>query len=67
MQLSLVRNACENQDLQALETDFVELEEWLDEAISITRNLSIELSPPILRNEGLVQALNWLVTHMQEQ
>ena len=39
---------------------------WLDDAIRITRQLTVELSPPILENEGLVEALEWLATHMAE-
>lgn len=39
----------------------------LHEVLSLTRHLSIDLSPPILRDEGLTQAIGWLASHMQEQ
>jgi signal transduction histidine kinase len=39
----------------------------LDESISLTRNLSIDLSPAILQGEGLSDALTWLAAQMQEQ
>lgn len=38
----------------------------LDGAVTLARNLSIELSPPILQGEGLAQAVEWLATHMKE-
>jgi signal transduction histidine kinase len=37
----------------------------LDNAIQITRTLSLELNPPILNTEGLDAALRWLCTYMQ--
>ena len=37
---------------------------WLGEAIQTTRQLTVDLSPPILKDEGLVDALHWLVTQM---
>jgi signal transduction histidine kinase len=39
----------------------------LDESISLTRNLSIDLSPAVLEGEGLSDALAWLATQMHEQ
>lgn len=45
----------------------VELQEaytWLGEAIRLTRQLTIDLSPPVLKHEGLVEALQWLVSQM---
>lgn len=39
----------------------------LSEAIAITRNLSIDLSPIVLQGEGLVEAMTWLSFRMKEQ
>jgi signal transduction histidine kinase len=39
----------------------------LSEAISITRDLSINLSPVILQGEGLAEAVSWLASQMKEQ
>jgi signal transduction histidine kinase len=47
--------------------DFKQLLNSLDEAIAITRNLSMELSPAILQGEGLTEALVWLAAHVHEQ
>lgn len=39
----------------------------LSESIAITRNLSIDLSPIVLKGEGLTEALTWLAFRMKEQ
>ena len=67
MQLSFLKDAYEKNDLQAFEIDFPQLEEWLAESIQVTRQLSVDLSPPILHGEGLVEATIWLASQMQEQ
>lgn len=67
MQLSFLKDAYEKNDLQAFKVDFAQLEEWLAEAIKVTRELSVDLSPPILHGEGLVEAVIWLAAQMQEQ
>ncbi|MCB8984433.1 MAG: PAS domain S-box protein [Ardenticatenaceae bacterium] len=36
------------------------------EAINTTRQLTLELSPPLLRGEGLPEALDWLAQHMAQ-
>lgn len=48
----------------------VELQEaytWLGEAIRLTRDLTIDLSPPVLKQEGLAEALQWLIPQMAAQ
>jgi two-component system, chemotaxis family, CheB/CheR fusion protein len=67
MQLSFLKDAYEKNNLQDVKVDFSQLEEWLAEAIQVTRNLSVDLSPPILHGEGLVEAVIWLAAHMKEQ
>ena len=44
-----------------------QLESWLTEAITIARNLSIDLSPIVLRGDGLSEALTWLGSQMKER
>ena len=39
----------------------------LEEAIETTRSLAVDLNPPVLRSEGLIPALHWLVERMQER
>lgn len=40
--------------------------QWLDDAIKIVRQLTVDLSPPVLPGEGLVDALAWLTTNLQK-
>jgi PAS domain S-box-containing protein len=47
--------------------ELAEIKEQIHEVLALTRHLSIDLSPPILRDEGLTQAIGWLASHMQEQ
>jgi len=67
MQLSFLKDAYEKNDLQAFSVDFPQIEEWLAEAIKVTRQLSVDLSPPILHGEGLIEAVIWLSAQMNEQ
>ena len=39
----------------------------LEDILKITRHLSIQISPPILRGEGFSHAVHWLATRMQQQ
>lgn len=39
---------------------------WLGEAIQLTRQITVDLSPPVLKGEGLVDALHWLITQMTQ-
>jgi signal transduction histidine kinase len=47
--------------------EFQEMETAVNTAITTARQLSVDLSPPILANEGLTEAINWLGTQMQAQ
>lgn len=42
------------------------LAEMIDEALDLTRQLTVELSPPVLQGEGLPEALAWLTEQMRE-
>lgn len=37
---------------------------WIDTAIETTRQLTVDLSPPVLDSDGLTDALQWLQTQM---
>ncbi|MEZ4866446.1 MAG: PAS domain S-box protein [Caldilineaceae bacterium] len=43
------------------------VESELQAATQLTRDLSVELSPPVLEGEGLVEALGWLATQMAQR
>lgn len=51
----------------ALPGELASIQEQIHEVLALTRHLSIDLSPPILRDEGLTQAIGWLASQMQEQ
>ncbi len=44
-----------------------QIQKWLSDAITLTRDLSVDMSPNVLRGEGLAQAILWLCTRMKEQ
>jgi PAS domain S-box-containing protein len=44
-----------------------ELESLLNETVESSRSLAVDLSPPILRDAGLVQALHWLARRFHEK
>ena len=67
MQTSVLQDAYQKGNLQSAQVDFDQLEELLNESITITRNLSIDLSPAVLQGEGLADALVWLAAQMQDQ
>lgn len=65
-----MRIATVGQDLQAAGQDALmdEIEEarqWLRQCIETTRQMTVELSPPILKNEGLAEAIEWLKPQME--
>jgi signal transduction histidine kinase len=43
------------------------LQSLIEEAIDTTRTLTVELSPPVLHDEGLAATLQWLASHMAER
>jgi two-component system CheB/CheR fusion protein len=66
-QLHEVRYAIAHGDPEGARQTIGEIEEELRSSVQITRDLSVDLSPPILHNEGLVQAVYWLATQMESQ
>ncbi|MBK8905014.1 MAG: PAS domain-containing protein [Anaerolineaceae bacterium] len=67
VQLGLLRDSLDEKEQESVKEEVVMLEQWLREIISISRNLSIDLSPPLLEDEGLVQSISWLALQMHEQ
>jgi signal transduction histidine kinase len=66
-QLATVRYALANEELESGRLTLAEIEDAVDNAVSITRNLSVDLSPPVLHEEGIVEALGWLAMQMERQ
>jgi two-component system, chemotaxis family, CheB/CheR fusion protein len=67
VQTSSLDAAYRQGDLEAAQNELEQIRSLLDESISLTRNLSIDLSPAVLQGEGLSDALIWLAAQMQEQ
>ena len=67
VQLSFLAEALARNDPESAQTDLKQLDEWLAESIAITRQLSIDLSPPILSGEGLQEQFLWLAAQMKTQ
>ena len=57
----------ENKISPAMQAHLNQLQGWLSDTITITRNLSIDLSPIVLQGEGLTEAITWLSAQMKEQ
>ncbi len=63
MHLSLVKRA----DKTTIESAVQGVESIIKEAIEASRSLTVELSPPILHQAGLVAALSWLANRLEEK
>ena len=57
----------ENGISPGMQAHLNQLQGWLSDTITITRNLSIDLSPIVLQGEGLTEAIAWLSAQMKEQ
>ncbi len=66
MQLTFLQNELHAGN-KATRNDVLDIEKQLDEVLEITRHLSIDLSPPILQDEGLSQAISWLAGQMRQR
>jgi PAS domain S-box-containing protein len=67
-QLVMLNDTNEKNKLSPeLRTTLDQVQSWLSDAITITRNLSIDLSPIVLQGEGLTEAIVWLSSQMEEQ
>lgn len=65
-QLRVLENALEARDVPIGITVVQGIKEILERSLKVTRTLSIDLSPPVLRGEGLVEAIKWLGSQMKE-
>lgn len=67
-QLSFALESFQSDSLPAdLKNSMEELQSSLGEAITITRNLSVDISPVVLQGEGIKEAIHWLSARMKEQ
>jgi two-component system, chemotaxis family, CheB/CheR fusion protein len=66
MRLAMLRDEQWPDQLSDMRRMAEEAYEHLTVAIQETRQLTVNLSPPVLRDEGLVQALEWLIHQMSD-
>ena len=70
MQLAFLRGSLEAPGAlkaRSAPEEVDELEQMVQDAIETTRRLSVDLSPPILHEEGLAEGLAWIAARMSEQ
>jgi two-component system CheB/CheR fusion protein len=68
VQLTLegIRDGLETGEREGLLNHAQEAVGWIRDAIRRTRQITVDLSPPVLQGDGLADALYWLVTQMRE-
>lgn len=66
-QLANARYALAGEDRQTIGQILLEIEDTLGNTVQLTRELSVDLSPPILQHEGVAAVLRWLAAQMQQQ
>lgn len=64
LQMGFVEDGLQSEQIRKEMSD---IRKQLHDILQITRHLSIDLNPPILREEGLTQAIDWLGTRVKEQ
>ncbi|PEN09624.1 hypothetical protein CRI93_02525 [Longimonas halophila] len=54
-------------DMSTLPVSPSQVDDLMDEAIDATRKLTLDLAPPVLDNDGIIEALQWLRSHLKKQ
>lgn len=67
MQLAMVRQLQQEGALAEANQVIDEISAALQESVQVTRSLSVSLSPPVLHDEGLPEAIRWLAALMKQQ
>jgi two-component system CheB/CheR fusion protein len=67
VQLALMRAMLDANETDAARRVIDEIDEALRESVQVMRSLSVSLSPPILHDEGLYEAVGWLASLMRQQ
>jgi PAS domain S-box-containing protein len=64
MQIGMMKNVTDHRKMQSATR---QVDEILQEAIDASRNLAIDLSPPVLHEAGLIGGLKWLAAEMEKK
>jgi|GEM_PF-4882459 len=66
MKLSAARSAIGQGKFDSAIRHLEVAESWSGEGVDTARRLTVDLAPPILKSEGLTEALEWLVSQMRK-
>ncbi|HWG10742.1 MAG TPA: PAS domain S-box protein [Rhodanobacteraceae bacterium] len=66
MKLSAARSAIGQGKFESAIRHLEAAENWSGEGVDTARRLTVDLSPPILKSEGLAESLEWLVSQMRK-
>jgi len=66
-QLTALRQSLDQGQFEPARRALAEIEDALRKSVQITRELSVDLSPPVLHDEGLTAAMRWLASQMSQQ
>jgi two-component system CheB/CheR fusion protein len=66
LKLRICHNELDRSELKNIGAHLAQAEDLLDRGTRLTRQLSVDLNPPILKNEGLRAILEWLQGQMRE-
>jgi PAS domain S-box-containing protein len=66
MKLSMLQREVDRSAGGSIFDEVTEAQQWIARAVEMTRGLTVDLSPPILKSEGLADALEWLQRQMKE-
>jgi signal transduction histidine kinase len=66
MKVNFICNEVASGQTEELRKHAEQAADWISQAVSTTRQLTVDLSPPLLRGEGLEDALHWLVRQMED-
>ncbi|MFO8231569.1 MAG: PAS domain-containing protein [Longimonas sp.] len=54
-------------DLDALLVSPEQVDQLMNEAIDAARKLTLDLAPPVLESDGIIEALQWLRSHLKKR
>ena len=66
VKLDIVMQDLKDEEQPDVLEDLKEARWWIAQGVTATRSLTADLSPPILGQENLTDALGWLCRHMRE-
>jgi PAS domain S-box-containing protein len=64
LKLEMIRQDLEEKGADSLVKDLEQAQSWVETGVHTTRQLTVDISPPILHSEGLTGALEWLQRQM---